>query len=73
MFFCESNNCHVAAKSGLHEIEEELKNVMRSIRGTPMIYDVVEYARQLLYNNFAKKAKYFNKRIHMYQEESEKV
>jgi len=46
---------------------------MRSIRGTPMVYDVVEFSRALLYNNFAKKNKFFNKRTHIYQEDSDQV
>lgn len=52
-------------------IEEELRSVMKSQYGSPMIFDTCEFARAYLYENFAKNNKWFNKRTHLYQEEGD--
>lgn len=52
-------------------IEEELRTVMRSQSGAPMVFDTCEFARAYLLENFAKQNKHFNKRKHIYEEEGE--
>ena len=70
-FYLESNSSEVCAKGGLVELEDELKGLMRALRGTMMIYDVVEQARSILYNRYAKRNKHFNKRKHIFQQDDD--
>lgn len=70
-FYLESNSPEVCAKSGLAELEDELKGLMKALRGTMMVYDVVEAARSILYNKYAKKNKHFNKRKHVFQQDDD--